>query len=227
MAHLTCVGATVEELRGVLDELRDGGIENVIALRGDAPQGETEWRPVAGGLSYGSELAGLIAEHYDFCVAGACYPEVHQEAPDLETDLRNLKTKVDAGARVLITQLFLDNRAYFSFVDAARAAGIDVPIVPGIIPVTNVAQLKRMTTLCGATVPQALLEALEARADRPEAVLELGVAYATLQCAELLAGGAPGIHFYTINRSPATSAIVSALRLLRPWERNRAGMVPA
>jgi methylenetetrahydrofolate reductase (NADPH) len=121
----------------------------------------------------------------------------------------------------------LDNRAYFSFVDAARAAGIDVPIVPGIIPVTNVAQLKRMTTLCGATVPQALLEALEARADRPEAVLELGVAYATLQCAELLAGGAPGIHFYTINRSPATSAIVSALRLLRPWERNRAGMVPA
>jgi len=219
MAHLTCVGATVEELRAVLDDLRDGGIENVIALRGDAPQGETEWKPVPGGLSHGSELAALITAHYDFCIAGACYPEIHQEAPDLATDLRNLKEKVEAGARVLITQLFFDNRAYFEFVAAARDFGIDVPIVPGIIPVTNVAQLKRMTTLCGAQVPPPLLEALESRADRPEAVLELGVAYATLQCAELLASGAPGIHFYTINRSPATSAIVSALRLLRPWER--------
>jgi methylenetetrahydrofolate reductase (NADPH) len=192
MAHLTCVGATVEDLRVVLDELRDGGIENVIALRGD------------------------------FGVAAACYPEVHQEAADLATDLRNLKRKVDAGARFLITQLFFDNRAYFEFVAAARDIGIDVPIIPGIIPVTNVAQLKRMTTLCGASIPQPFLEALEARAEKPDAVLELGVAYATLQCAELLAGGAPGIHFYTINRSPATSAIVSALRLLRPWDRKMA-----
>jgi methylenetetrahydrofolate reductase (NADPH) len=220
MAHLTCVGATVDELRIVLDELRDGGIENVIALRGDAPQGEAEWKPVPGGLEYGSELVALVSEHYNFCVASACYPEVHQEAPDLATDLRNLKKKVDAGARFLITQLFFDNRAYFEFVAAARDGGIDVPIIPGIIPVTNVAQLKRMTTLCGASIPQPFLESLEARAERPEAVLELGVAYATLQCAELLAGGAPGIHFYTINRSPATSAIVSALRLLRPWERS-------
>jgi methylenetetrahydrofolate reductase (NADPH) len=222
MAHLTCVGATVEDLRVVLDELRDGGIENVIALRGDAPQGETEWKPVPGGLSYGNELVELVADNYDFCVAAACYPEVHQEAADLATDLRNLKRKVDAGARFLITQLFFDNRAYFEFVAAARDIGIDVPIIPGIIPVTNVAQLKRMTTLCGASIPQPFLEALEARAEKPDAVLELGVAYATLQCAELLAGGAPGIHFYTINRSPATSAIVSALRLLRPWDRKMA-----
>jgi methylenetetrahydrofolate reductase (NADPH) len=226
MAHLTCVGATVDELRGVLDELRAGGIENVIALRGDAPGGE-EWTPVPGGLQYGSELAALISSEYDFCIAGACYPETHPQAVDRASDLRHAKEKVDAGARVLITNLFFENRAYLDFVASARDAGIDVPIIPGIMPVTNVAQIKRISSLSGATMPDALGEALESRADRPEAVLELGVAYATLQCAELLANGAPGIHFYTLNRSPATSAIVSALRLLRPWERDGASMVTA
>jgi methylenetetrahydrofolate reductase (NADPH) len=219
MAHLTCVGATVPQLHDVLGELRDGGVENVIALRGDPPRGETEWRPEPGGLSHASELTALIAEHYDFCIAGACYPDVHQEAVDAATDMAHLKEKVDAGASVLITQLFFDNERYFRFVAAARAAGIDVPIVPGIMPVTNVSQITTIARLCGAVMPQSLLDALESRADRPEAVQELGVAFATLQCAELLAGGAPGIHFITMNRSPATSAIVSALRLLRPWER--------
>ncbi|MDX6504838.1 MAG: methylenetetrahydrofolate reductase [Gaiellaceae bacterium] len=220
MAHLTCVGATVDELRAVLRDLRAGGIENVIALRGDAPAGETEWRAVEGGLRYGSELAKLIADEFDFCIAGACYPETHPQALSREDDLLRAKEKVDAGARVLITNLFFENRAYFDFVRAARELGIDVPIVPGIMPVTNVAQIKRISSLSGATMPAALVAALESRADRPEAVVELGVAYATLQCADLLANGAPGIHFYTLNRSPATSAIVSALRLLRPWERN-------
>jgi methylenetetrahydrofolate reductase (NADPH) len=220
MAHLTCVGATTEELRAVLDELTAGGIENVIALRGDPPRGETEWKPVPGGLSYANELTQLVAASYDFCIVGACYPEVHQDAPDAARDMENLKRKVDAGARVLITQLFFESRMYFEFVAAARDAGIDVPILPGIMPVTNVSQIKTITQLCRASIPETLLEALESRAERPEAVLELGVAYATLQCAELLAGGAPGIHFYTINRSPATSAIVSALRLLRPWDRS-------
>jgi methylenetetrahydrofolate reductase (NADPH) len=224
MAHLTCVGATIPQLHEVLGELRDGGVENVIALRGDPPRGETEWRPVAGGLSHASELTALIAEHYDFCIAGACYPDIHQEAVDATTDLTYLKQKVDAGASVLITQLFFENERYFQFVAAARAAGIEAPILPGIMPVTSVSQIKTITRLCGAVMPQSLLDALEARADRPEAVQELGVAFATLQCAELLAGGAPGIHFITMNRSPATSAIVSALRLLRPWERS---MVPA
>ncbi|MDX6516939.1 MAG: methylenetetrahydrofolate reductase, partial [Gaiellaceae bacterium] len=219
MAHLTCVGATVDELRAVLRDLRAGGIENVIALRGDPPAGETEWRAVEGGLRYGSELAKLIADEFDFCIAGACYPETHPQASSREDDLLRAKEKVDAGARVLITNLFFENRAYFDFVRAARELGIDVPIVPGIMPVTNVAQIKRISSLSGATMPAALVAALESRADRPEAVVELGVAYATLQCADLLANGAPGIHFYTLNRSPATSAIVSALRLLRPWER--------
>jgi methylenetetrahydrofolate reductase (NADPH) len=218
MAHFTVVGANVDELHEALREMRDAGIDNVLALRGDPPQGETEFSVAEGGLSYGSDLTTLVADSYDFCVAGACYPEGHSEAPDRETDLRNLKVKVDAGAKVLITQLFFDNADYFRFVEEARAIGIDVPIVPGIMPVLSAGQIKRMASLCGATIPSRLAQALEARGEDPEAAAELGVAYATLQCAELLANGAPGIHFYTINRSPSTRAILSALKLLRPWE---------
>lgn len=219
MAHLSCVGATIEELHEVLDEVRDAGIENVLALRGDPPKGEAEWRAHPGGLRYSTELAALVAEHYDFAIGAACFPEVHPDAPSLEHDLRFLRGKVAAGASFLITQLFFDNRLYFDFVDAAREAGIEVPIVPGIMPVTNVAQIKRFTSMCGASIPASLLEQLELRAEDPDAVVELGVAYATLQCADLLARGAPGIHFYTLNKSPATRAILSALRLHRPWER--------
>jgi methylenetetrahydrofolate reductase (NADPH) len=191
----------------------------VLALRGDPPQGETCFTPVEGGLAHGADLARLVSEAYDFCVVGACYPEVHPEAPDLATDLQRARAKVEAGVRVLITQLFFDNDSYFRFVEEARAIGIEVPIIPGIMPITNADQIKRFTEMCGARIPPALLTALEDRRDQPEAVAELGVAYATLQCAELLAGGAPGIHFYTLNRSPATRAILSALRLQRPWER--------
>jgi methylenetetrahydrofolate reductase (NADPH) len=218
MAHLSCVGATREQLTQILDEVAAAGIDNVLALRGDPPRGETEWKPHPGGLSYSTELAQLISQRYDFCVGAACFPEVHPEAPSLEADLRFLGEKVAAGARFLITQLFFDNSLYFEFVASARAAGIELPIIPGIIPVTNVEQIKRFTTMCGASIPPALLEQLEARADDPDAVIGLGVAYATLQCADLLRRGAPGIHFYTLNRSPATRAIVSALRLHRPWE---------
>jgi methylenetetrahydrofolate reductase (NADPH) len=218
MAHLSCVGATREQLTEILDEVREAGIDNVLALRGDPPLGETEWKPTPGGLSYSTELAALIAEQYPFCIGAACFPEVHPEAPDLAHDLRFLKEKVAAGARFLITQLFFDNELYFDFVDEARAAGIDVPIIPGIIPVTNVDQIKRFTQMCGASIPERLLEQLEVRAEDPDAVIELGVAYATLQCADLLRRGAPGVHFYTLNKSPATRAIVSALKLQRPWE---------
>ena len=219
MAHLSCVGSTREDLQEILDGMQRAGIENVLALRGDAPRGETEWRPHPGGLHYSTELASLIVEHYPFSVGAACFPEVHPEAPDLAHDLRFLKQKVDAGASFLITQLFMDNELYFRFVDEARAIGIEVPILPGIMPITDVGQIKTITGMCGASLPPALLEALEWRADDRDAVLQLGVAYATLQCAELLARGAPGIHFYTLNRSPATRAILSALRLLRPWVR--------
>jgi methylenetetrahydrofolate reductase (NADPH) len=218
MAHLSCVGSSRDELCVILDSLADAGIENVLALRGDPPRGETEWRPHPNGLRYSSELAALIA-NYPLSIGGACFPEVHPEAPDLASDLAFLKQKVEAGASFLITQLFFDNDLYFRFVEEARAAGIDVPILPGIMPITDVTQIKTITGMCGARIPEALLRQLEERAPFPSAVLQLGVSYATLQCAELLARGAPGIHFYTLNRSPATRAILAALRLLRPWVR--------
>ena len=219
MAHFTCVGATVEELRGTLDEMRDIGIENVLALRGDPPQGETEWRQTPGGLKYSTELIELIIGEYPFAVGAASFPEVHPEAPDLDHDLRFMREKVEVGASFLITQLFFDNDHYFEFVEAARERGIEVPIIPGIIPVTNYKQLKRITTMCGASIPDDFERELAARQDDPEAVKDLGVSFATLQCADLLARGAPGIHFYTLNKSPATRAILAALRASRPWDR--------
>lgn len=211
MAHLSCTGHTREELAAVLDRLRDVHIENVLALRGDPPRGE-EFRPVPGGLAHASDLVALIRERWDFCVGGAAYPEVHPDAPDAETDLRHLRLKVDAGADFLITQLFFSNRDYFQFLERARAAGIAVPILPGIIPITDVAQIKRLTSLCGARLPSDLLRRLEAAEGDPEAVLRVGVEHAIAQCRELLARGAPGIHFYTLNRSPATRQVLSALK---------------
>lgn len=219
MAHFTCVGATEQELRGTLDEMAALGFENVLALRGDPPAGQTEWTKTDGGLEYSSELVALIENDYDFAVAAACFPETHIHATSPQDDLRHLKAKVDQGVGFLITQLFFDNAVYFDFVERARAIGIDVPIIPGILPITNIAQLQRITSLCGATLPPALLRELDLRTDDPEAVADFGVAQATLQCAELLAGGAPGIHFYTLNRSPSTRAILSALKLARPWDR--------
>jgi methylenetetrahydrofolate reductase (NADPH) len=217
MAHFTCVGATVAELRETLDIMRDAGINNVLALRGDPPPGETEWTATEGGLTYSRELIDMIRADYDFAIGAACFPEVHIHAESAESDLRYTKAKVDAGARFLITQLFFDNAAYWEFVAKARDAGIDVPIIPGIMPITNFEQIKRFTSLCGATIPDGLTTELGLRADQPDAVADLGVAYATLQCADLLAKGAPGIHFYTLNRSTATRAILSALRAMAPW----------
>ena len=219
MAHLSCVGATREELLAILDGIASAGVENVLALRGDPPRGQTEWMPHPGGLHYSTELVELIRAGYPFSVGAACFPEIHPEAPDLAHDLQYLKQKVDSGATFLITQLFFDNELYFRFVDEARCYGIEVPIIPGIMPITDVSQIKTITGMCGATIPQALLEALEWRCPDPDAVLQLGLSYATLQCAELLARGAPGIHFYTLNRSSATRAILSALKLLQPWVR--------
>jgi methylenetetrahydrofolate reductase (NADPH) len=218
MAHFTCVAATVDELRSTLDEIRDAGIDNVLALRGDPPEGQDQWIRTDGGLEYSQELVSLIASDYGFAIGGACFPETHIHAVDADSDLRYLKDKVDAGVQFLITQLFFDNSFYEDFVRRAREIGITVPIIPGIWPITNVGQIERVTQLCGTELPGALLSELHARADEPEAVLDFGVAYATLQCADLLAQGAPGIHFYTLNRSPATRAILSALRLMRPWK---------
>jgi methylenetetrahydrofolate reductase (NADPH) len=217
MAHFTCVGATTEALRATLDQMRQSGIQNVLALRGDPPAGQEEWTATEGGLSYSRELIEMIRDQYDFAIGAACFPETHIHAESAESDLRYLKAKVDAGARFLITQLFFDNAVYYDFMARAREAGIDVPIIPGIMPITDLGQIKRFTSMCGATIPDHLLRELELRSDTAEAVAELGVAYATLQCAELLANGAPGIHFYTLNKSHSTRAILGALRAMAPW----------
>lgn len=219
MAHFTCVGSTIEELRETLDAITATGVENIIALRGDPPQGEATFTRTEGGLGNADELTELIIDNYDICVAGACYPEVHPEATSGDADLQYAKQKVENGASFLVTQLFFDNDAYFEFVDRARAAGIEVPIVPGIMPIGGYEQIKRFTSMCGATIPERLMKELDARKDDPEAIQDLGVAYATLQCADLLSRGAPGIHFYTLNKSPATRAILSSLRAARPWDR--------
>ncbi|HEV7163571.1 MAG TPA: methylenetetrahydrofolate reductase [NAD(P)H] [Solirubrobacteraceae bacterium] len=219
MAHFTCVGATVEELRATLREMREAGIDNVLALRGDPPLGEELWQKTEGGLEYSRELVELISAGYPFAIGAACFPETHIHATSPEDDLEHLAEKVGAGVDFLITQLFFDNAFYFSFVERARRAGIEVPIIPGIMPITRVGQIERMAAMCGSKIPDELHRELHARGEDPEAVLDFGVAYATLQCAELLAAGAPGIHFYTLNRSPATRAILSALKLAKPWEK--------
>jgi methylenetetrahydrofolate reductase (NADH) len=220
MAHFTCVGATVAELRATLDEMLQAGIENVLALRGDPPAGETEWRKTEGGLEYSHELVALIDGDYpSLAVGAACFPETHIHATSADDDLRHLASKVEAGVDFLITQLFFDNAFYFDFVERARAAGVSVPIIPGIMPITRVGQIERMAAMCGSKIPEELRRELHAREDDEEAVLDFGVAYAALQCSELLENGAPGIHFYTLNRSPATRAILSALKITRPWAR--------
>jgi methylenetetrahydrofolate reductase (NADPH) len=218
MAHFTCVNATRDELRVTLDRMRDAGVENVLALRGDPPAGQERWAKTDGGLEFSRELVELIRSEYpEFVVGGAAFPETHIHATSPEDDIRFLKAKVDAGMQFLITQLFFDNAHFFSFVERAREAGIDVPIIPGVMPITSFEGIKRMTTLSAAELPEDLEHELELRKDSSEAIAELGVSYATLQCADLLAGGAPGIHFITLNRSPATRAILAALRLMQPW----------
>jgi methylenetetrahydrofolate reductase (NADPH) len=224
MAHFTCVGATVGELRATLDEMAALGFDNVLALRGDPPAGQEEWTQTEGGLAYSRELVELIATDYPFAIGAACFPETHIHATSPEDDLRYLKAKVDAGVRFLITQLFFDNALYYDFVARARAIGIEVPIVPGILPITGYGQLARITSMCGATIPDHVLGELTERRHDEAAVAAFGVAYATMQCADLLANGAPGVHFYTLNRSPATRAILSALKLWRPWDAERTGL---
>jgi len=214
MAHLTCVGATREDLASIIDRLRDAGIHNILALRGDPPKGETSFAAVEGGFRYANELTAFIREKHGNTVSlgGAAYPEKHIECGNPAVDLNNLKRKVDAGLDFLITNLFFDNRHYWEFVERARATGIKVPIIPGIMPITSAAQIERMNMMCGATTPFKLAAELDRRRADPKAVTQLGVAHATSQCIDLLTGGAPGIHFYTLNRSHATRDIFTALK---------------
>jgi len=212
MAHLVCTGTTRAELDETLHHMKDHGIENVLALRGDPPRGATGWTPVEGGFRHADELTAFVREHFSMSIGGACYPEKHHEAPSLEADIDNLKRKVDAGAEFLITQLFFDNGAYWRFVQTVRAKGIDVPIVPGIMPVLNLVNLQRIASLSpGTAIPPGLLRAFETAEGNDEASLQTGVDFAAEQCRALLANGAPGIHFYTLNRSKATLRTVAEL----------------
>ena len=214
MAHLTCVGSTRQQIGEVLKRLVDSGIQNVLALRGDPPQGDQEFKPVPGGFSYASELVSFIRdEGFDLCVGGACYPEGHVENRDLDADLEHLVTKVKAGVDFLITQLFFDNEDLWAFTRRAKTAGIDVPIVPGLMPVTNVAQTQRFTEMCGARIPQELRRRLLSVEKDPAAVVATGVHWSIEQGRQLLADDAPGLHFYTLNKSSATLAVHAALGL--------------
>ncbi|MCB9880531.1 MAG: methylenetetrahydrofolate reductase [NAD(P)H] [Planctomycetes bacterium] len=213
MAHLTCVGHSRDDIRRIVDALVAENIENVLALRGDTPKGQDEFVAAKDGFEFGSELVAFLREiGAPMCIGAACYPEKHPEATDAGLDLANLKTKVDAGVDFLITQLFFDNADYRDFVSRARASGIKLPIVPGIMPILNYGQIQRFTTMCGAGIPEALAEELSLVEDDLEAVAGVGISFAIDQCRELLAAGAPGLHFYTLNRSPATRAILSRLR---------------
>jgi methylenetetrahydrofolate reductase (NADPH) len=209
MAHLSCIGSSPQELAETLDRLASQGIENVLALGGDRPR---DYAPPPGAFSFANELVAFVRARGDFCVGGACYPETHPLAESPQVDLANLVRKVDAGVDFLITQLFFDNADYFAFVERARAAGIGVPIVPGVMPIVSAAGIRRMTLLSGARIPDELAASLAPVEHDDELVGEVGVEWATLQCEELLRRGAPGIHFYTLNRSPATRAILQRLR---------------
>jgi methylenetetrahydrofolate reductase (NADPH) len=212
MAHVVCTGTTRDELAESLGWMRGRGIENVLSLRGDPPRDQPEWRPAPGGFRHANELAAFIRSRFDFCIGGASYPEKHPEAASLEEDLGHLKRKVDAGAEFLITQLFFDGADYWRFVERARAAGIGVPIVPGVMPVVSAANLRRMAALSpGSRIPAELQQDLDAAGGDGERALEVGVRFATRQCRELLERGAPGIHFYTLNRSPATRRVHEAI----------------
>lgn len=215
-SHLTCVGATVEQLRDYLVEAEKRGVTNIVALRGDPPKGETTFRAVAGGLRFANELVALIrGEFPQLGVAVAGYPEKHLEAPSLDVDLENLKRKVDSGADVVLTQLFYVNDDFMRFRERCEKLGIRAPIVPGVLPVTNLAQIKRITSLCGAKLPAEFTAALESAGDDADAQFEVGVEFAARQIQELVDAGVPGLHFYVLNKSHATSRVLRNVQLPR------------
>jgi len=209
--HLTCVGSTAADVDRILDDLRANGIENIVALRGDPPQGQSRYVPPPGGHAHASDLVAHIRGAGGFGIAVAAYPEKHLEAPDAEADLRHLKEKIDAGAHAAITQLFYDNRHFERLVGRARAMGIGVPIVPGLLPIVSLGQVKRITSVCGATIPEELLGRLEAAGEGDRA-LEIGVGHAVAQARALINGGAPGIHFFVLNRFRHMAAIMEEIR---------------
>lgn len=214
MAHLTCVGSSRDEIAEILDQLANANIHNVLALRGDPPKGQAQFVAADNGFAHGSELVAFVRErHPEMCIGVAGYPEKHTEAPDFGEDLKHLCAKVAAGADFIVTQLFFDDRDFFGFSQRLKDAGVRVPVLPGVMPITNVSQIKRFTAMCGAHIPARLMAKLEAVQDDADAVRSLGVGHAVQQCRQLLLGHVPGIHFYTLNRSTATVEILNQLRL--------------
>jgi methylenetetrahydrofolate reductase (NADPH) len=214
--HLTCVGRTVDQLRDYLRAAQAAEVENVVALRGDPPKGDTVFRPVEGGFRYANELVTLIRREFPaYGIAVAGYPETHQEAPDPQTDLTNLQRKAQSGADVIITQLFYNNEDFFRFRDRCSALGITQPIVPGLLPVTNLAQIQRITSLCGAKLPADFVQRLAAAGDDADAQFAAGVDFATRQTQALIGAGVPGIHFYVLNRSEAATEVLKNVKLIR------------
>jgi methylenetetrahydrofolate reductase (NADPH) len=212
MPHLTCVGHSRAELDQIADRIHRDGFRNIMALRGDPPKGTAEFKAPQDGLRYANELVGLLkARHPDFCLGVGGYPEKHPEAPTIESDLRALKRKVEAGASFVTTQLFFDNGAYYRFVDLCRETGISVPIVPGIMPVLSLKQIQRFTSMCGTALPQALIRRLEAAGDSPEIVEAIGIDWALQQIRDLLANGAPGYHLYILNRAKSALTLAAGL----------------
>ena len=212
MPHLTCVGHSRAELGATADQLHQAGFRNIMTLRGDPPKGDTEFRPAPDGLSHASELVQLLkSRHADFCLGVAGYPEKHPEALSLDLDLGHLRRKVDAGAAFITTQLFFDNSVYYRFVEKCRAAGITVPIVPGIMPVLSLKQVRRFTEMCGAHLPPPLITRLEVAAENPDVVEMIGIDWALDQIRGLLANGAPGYHLYIMNRARSALALAAGL----------------
>ena len=211
MAHLTCVGHNSDEILNVLESIKKQNVDNVLALRGDPPVGEINFKKPNNGFGYAVELVQFICERFSFCVGVAGYPEGHPESSNREEDLFHLKKKILAGASFIVTQLFFDNKYYFEFVASLRKIGVDVPVIPGIMPIVNLKQIKRFIKMCGATIPHDLMVRLEEAQDDPESVCQIGIDHAANQCRKLLMQGAPGIHFYTLNRSRATLSVLERL----------------
>jgi methylenetetrahydrofolate reductase (NADPH) len=214
MAHLTCAGHDRGELHAILSQLQEAGIDNILALRGDPPQGDSHFVKTENGFEYANELVAFIKKNFSFCIGVAGYPEGHVESTDRKQDLLHLKRKIDAGADFIVTQLFFDNKYYFEFVENIRQMGIELPVIPGIMPILNGKQIRRFTKMCGASLPDSLNSRLEEVLEDNEAVRAIGIEYAKGQCEELIKKGAPGIHFYTLNRSRATLAILEHLTQL-------------
>lgn len=210
-SHLTCVGSTIEQLRSYLDEAKAIGVDYIVALRGDPPKGESQFTQTQGGLRYANELVSMLRSEYpEFGILVAGYPEVHQEAPSAEVDLENLKRKVDSGADVVVTQLFYNNEDFYRFRDRCQKAGIRIPIIPGVLPVISLASIQRIASLCKAALPQGFVDELS-KSDKDDWQFNVGTEFATKQVADLIQSGIPGIHFYVLNSSRATSKVLDSV----------------